>query len=129
MLHVHKIGHLWRYKCDLYAFRYLAVQVGVVAAVVKYRRYKWKGWHLDSRKMHHMMTQSLSLLPPESVESSSAAAARASNSSLVAPAPLALMPALLKFASRLAARLSPFSAASLYHLMAFSGEMGAPIPT
>lgn len=24
----------------LYAFRYLAVQVGVVAAVVKYRRYK-----------------------------------------------------------------------------------------
>lgn len=79
----------------------------------------------------YMMTQSLSRLPFESAESPSAAAALANNSSLVALPPelLVFTPALLKFWSLFAARLSPFSAASLYHLMAFSGEMGVPMPT
>ena len=105
-----------------------------MAAVVKYRHYQLRRryrvwWSRAMHEQHHIMMQSLSLLPPESVESPSAAAARASNSSLVAPAPPTVVPALLKFASRFVARLSPFSAASLYHLMAFSGEMGVPMPT
>lgn len=102
----------------------------VVVRVSSYKRAVF-GERKDDGASVYMTTQSLSRLPFESAESPSAAAAVANNSSLVALPPelLVFTPALLKFWSRFAARLSPFSAASLYHLMAFSGEMGVPMPT